>query len=107
MKISLAIEVEVKGLVARQHRLEEGEPAGRFPQSEMIDTAELPVCRNPEGSSPQSDDQPAADRLDAAPSREASNREKGGGLHGLAEISAGDDDIAGIVAGRLSSGCKG
>ena len=74
MKIPLPIEVEVKALVAREHRIEKGEPAGRFPQAEMLDAGKLPLGRHPEGPAPQSADQPGADRLDAAPRREPGDR---------------------------------
>src|SRR5271165_543087 len=40
----------------------------------MLDTAELPVCRNPKSPPPQSPDQPPTDRLNAAYRRQAGNR---------------------------------
>src|ERR1700736_1073484 len=58
VKVSAPIKVQVKGVVALQHRFEEGEPATRFPQAEVVDTGELPIRRNPESSAPQSTDQP-------------------------------------------------
>src|SRR5271167_1408253 len=56
VKISTPIKVQIKSLVALQHRIEEGEPAGRFPQAKLVDTGELPIRRNPESSAPQSTD---------------------------------------------------
>jgi hypothetical protein len=38
VKISTPIEVQIKSLVALQHRIEEGEAAGRLPQAEVLDT---------------------------------------------------------------------
>src|SRR5580693_2474618 len=60
VKISTPIKVQIKSLVALQHRIEEGEPARRFPQPELVDTGELPIRRNPESSAPQGADQPRA-----------------------------------------------
>ena len=56
VKVSTPVKVNIKILVALQHRFEEGEPAGRFPQVEAVDTGELPIRRNPESSAPQSTD---------------------------------------------------
>ena len=56
VKISAPIKVQVKSLIPGQHRIEEGEPAGRFPQAEMVDSGKLPIRRNPECSAPQSTD---------------------------------------------------
>ena len=44
VKVSAPIKVHVKSLVTGQHRIEEGEPAGGFPQVEVVDPAELPLC---------------------------------------------------------------
>ena len=52
VKISAPVKVQIESLVALQHRFEEGEPAGRFPQVEVVDTGELPIRRNPESSAP-------------------------------------------------------
>src|ERR1700751_414254 len=106
VKVSAPIKVQVKSLVALQHRIEEGKPTGRFPQSEMIDSAELPVCRNPKRSPPQSPYQPPADRLNPAYRRQARNRARGNGLHRLAKIAAGDNNVAGVVTGRLGGRCE-
>jgi hypothetical protein len=56
VKVSAPIKVQIKGLVPGQHRIEEGEPTGRFPQAEIVDTGKLPIRRNPESSAPQSAD---------------------------------------------------
>jgi hypothetical protein len=56
VKVSAPIKVQVKGLVPGQHRIEESEPAGGFPQAEIVDTGKLPIRRNPESSAPQSTD---------------------------------------------------
>src|SRR5437764_5213661 len=56
VKVSTPVKVKIKVLVALQHRFEESEPAGRFPQVELVDTGELPIRRNPESSAPQSTD---------------------------------------------------
>src|SRR5580704_1370536 len=106
MKVSAPIKVQVKSRVALQHWIEEGKPAWGFPQAEMIDSAELPVCRNPKRPPPQSPYQPPTDRLNAAYRRQARNRARGSGLHRLAEIAAGDDDVTRIVAGRLGGRCE-
>src|SRR5437667_8905497 len=74
MKVSAAIEVEVESLVAFEHRIEEAEPARRFPQSEALNAGELPICRNSESAAPQSADQAPADRLDATLRRETGDR---------------------------------
>src|SRR5438128_613591 len=66
MKVSAPIKVHVEGLVSGQHRIEEGEPARGLPQAEVVDPAELPVRRDSKSSTPQSTDQPSADRLNEA-----------------------------------------
>src|ERR1700680_3581848 len=68
----------------------------------MIDTTELPVCRNPKSPSPQSHYELPTDRLNAAYRRKAGDRARGKGLHRLAEIAAGDDNVPGIVSGGLA-----
>src|SRR5260370_41555781 len=67
----------------------------------MVDAIELTNRRNPESSAPQSTDQPGADGLNAALCRKARDRAQGNGLHRLAEIAAGDNNVAGVVTGRL------
>src|SRR5260370_39084436 len=90
VKVSAPIKVQVKGLVPRQHRIEEGEPARRFPQAEMVDASELPIRPNTESSAPQSPDQPGADGLNAPLCRKAREREQGNELHRLGESAYGE-----------------
>ena len=89
MKIPLPVEIEVKALVAFEHRIEEGEAAGRLPQAEMLDAGELPLGPDAEGPAPQFADQPGADRLDAAARREPGDRAERDGLHRRASGNCG------------------
>jgi hypothetical protein len=89
VKVAAPIELQVKCLVAHQHRLEEGKPAGRFPQPEMFDLSELTICGNAKGATPQSNEQPGADRLNAAADGESGDGTQWNGLHRLTKIATG------------------
>jgi hypothetical protein len=80
LEIPTAMQLAVKNLIARQHWVEKGEPARRFPQPEALDAAELAIRCDPECPPPQSNDQPAADRLNMSLRREASDRTQWDGL---------------------------
>ena len=92
MKVAAPIELQVKSLVAHQHRLEEGKPAGRFPQPEIFDVSELTVCGNAKGATPQSNEQPGADRLNAAAGGESGDGTQWNGLHRLTKNRDWDDE---------------
>jgi hypothetical protein len=47
VKVSAPVKIQVKSVVALRHWIEEGEATGGFPQAEVVDSGELPVCRNP------------------------------------------------------------
>src|ERR1700739_1860967 len=47
VKVSAPIKVQVKSLVALQHRIEEGKPTGRFPTIQNIAFRELAVLSKP------------------------------------------------------------
>src|SRR5215831_17943918 len=74
MEVSAAVKIEIESLVSLQHRIEEAEPARRFPEGEARDASELSVCRNAESAVPQPADQPRADRLNAALRRKTGDR---------------------------------
>src|SRR5215831_10877114 len=89
VKVAAPIELQVEGLIAGQHRLEEGKSTWRFPQPEMSDVCELTVRRNAKGPSPQSNEQPGADPLNAATGRQSGNGTLRNRLHRQSKITTG------------------
>src|SRR5215470_4508793 len=74
MKIPAPVKVQVESFISGQHRLEKSQSTGRFPQSKMVDTRELPFSCHAKSPTPQPGDQPGADPLNAAARRKTGDR---------------------------------